>query len=326
MSKTSYYGSALLKIALLVFLFLITACANEKDSSKKENLNFYGSASVFFEGENPAFESRIIVENSLVNFNNSIIAFFDQGAVGNFAVAELGNNGHQFLNATHLNTNRRFSYVLNYNGILYNFFNNGGSIFLEKSLNGINWQLINNGQPVLTSDYLTPNSIYHYIWNVGVTVDSAGTWHMLVEASDISGNGFAGLGYLTAQMVNDTINFDINKSQNFLITQAGNPYVTYIQGKGLLIIYGRITMPNENFGNEWYITAATFDLSTHTVTEYNNFQIGTRNIHVCDPHMVELPDGRTLLSVSFDQSLTYLAYTNHTLSELFDLVSVEPPN
>ena len=77
-------------------------------------------------------------------------------------------------------------------------------------------------------------------------------------------------------------------------------------------------VPNENFGNEWYVTAATFDLNTNTVTEHNSFQIGTRGIHVCDPHLVELPDGRTLLSVSFDQVSTYLAYTNQTISDLYD--------
>lgn len=94
--------------------------------------------------------------------------------------------------------------------------------------------------------------------------------------------------------------------------------MTYVSGKGLLIVYGRITLPNENFDNEWYASAATFDLTNNSVTEHNDFQIGVPGIHVADPHLVELPNSKLLLSLSVNQSSTYFAYSNQSLDAFYD--------
>ncbi len=305
----------------LLLIGLLTACGKESPVNKQAvfTLSLHGSATTFYEKTNPAFNAGAIVENSMVSFQNQIFAFYDEGANGNFTSAELGNSGQNFFNQKILNLDRRFSYVLNYQETLYNFFYKANSIYLEKSTDGLNWQLINNGLPVLNSEP-DPNSIYYNVWNVAVTVDEMGVWHLFVECADIRNNTYAGLAYSTAVMVGDQIDFNPNKSSTFLIQQAGNPYVTNVPGKGLLIVYGQIFLPNENFDYEWYVSAATFNLNTNTVTEHNEFQVGVRGIHVADPHLVELPNGKILLSLSVNQNSTYFAYSDQSMSEFYDLL------
>lgn len=314
----------LLKSFCLAIAVLSTSCAKEKTNNELTTtttsvftLSLFGSAKQFYEKTNPALGAGVIVENSVVNFQNQILAFYDEGANGNFTSAELGSFGGDFLNQKFLNIDRRFSYVFDYQGVLYNFFYRNNSIFLEKSTDGLIWQPMNNGLAVLNSDP-NPNSIYHYIWNVGVTVDENGVWHLVVECSDFRDNGYAGLGYSSAILVGDQIEFDTNKSANFLIQQAGNPYMTYVPGKGLLIVHGRIVLPNENFDSEWYVSATTINLNTNTVTEHNDFQIGVRGIHVADPHLVELSNGKILLSLSVNQNSTYFVYSDQTIESFFD--------
>ncbi|AZZ35396.1 hypothetical protein CIK05_00795 [Bdellovibrio sp. qaytius] len=309
-------ASSIRMIGLAIAVF-ITGCAKEKQINKLYSLQLFGSAKNFYEKDNPALGAKVIIENSLVKFENQIFAFYDEGAIGNFSSAELGESGNDFKRRKSINFGRRFSYVLSHQGNLYNFYQKDNSIFLEKSSDGINWLPMNNGQAVLSSES-GQYSIYYSVWNVGVTVDENDVWHMVVECSDYRGNAFAGLGYSSATLVGDQIEFDTNKTNNFIIQQAGNPYLANVPGKGLLIVYGRTTLPNENFNNEWYVTAATLNLNNNAVVEHNDFQIGVPGIDVADPHLIEVPNGKLLLSLSVHQDSTYFIYSNQTLDSFYD--------
>ena len=298
---------------LLLFSVFIYSCAKESAELHISHgqLQMQGRATTFHSDNLTAFNNALVVENSLVNFSGQNMAFFDEGGLADLKSAFIGTDGSSFTGKKTLaTTNHRFSYVLNYNNILYCFANQGGSIFLEKSTDGVNWTLMNNGNSVLDSE-TDINSLYHFVWNVAVDVDDNGVWQMFIESSDFTGNSYAGLTHSTATMNGDLIEFNTNKSATFVIPEAGSPYVRNVPGKGLLLFYGKM---DENFW--WSVAAGTF--VNNIFTEDSNFKIGAPNIHVCDPHALQLEDGRTLMSMSFDQDSTYLAYSNMSLEQIFD--------
>lgn|GEM_PF-4869777 len=329
MLNASYWGRALPKnisffkivnlfAASLIFEFsLISVSCTKQSSTEQLNppLYFHSKASIFGSNNRPSLGGAIAIENSLVSFQGQTLAFFDEGPAGDLTSANIGSDGSVFSNKRLIEKyDHRFSYVFNYQNVLYDFYNKGGEIYLDKSLDGINWQLINNGQPVLNTES-DSNSIYHFIWNVGVAVDDNGIWQMLIESSDSRGNYFAGLSYSTATMNNDSIDFNINKSSNFVTNKAGNPFLQNIPGKGLLVFYGK-----QDERNLWFITAGI--LVNGTFTEHLEFMIGAPGIHVCDPAALQLADGSTLLSLSFNQDSTYMAYSDMSLEQIFDSLNI----
>jgi hypothetical protein len=307
----------------LIALLLLSGCAKDTISlpPSPQDISLYGSAKeAFYEVDSKAaFNSQIVIENSFVNFNNKILAFYDLKATGSFVLANVDSNGNSTEGSLIAN-NRRFSYVLNHNNILYSFFNQGGYIFVERSYDAINWEILNNGNPVLSSE-ADPNSIFHYIWNVGVTVDDNEVWHMFIESSDYRDNAYANITYSNAMFNGNNIDFNINKSRVPLIEHAGNPYATFVKGKGVLLIYGKLLSPIQDLGEEWYIKAGVFDVNTHMAREKTDFTIGKAKMHICDPHMVQTLDGRLMLSYSYNQIYTHLLYSNKTVFELFDLLA-----
>jgi hypothetical protein len=197
---------------------------------------------------------------------------------------------------------------MEHDGFYYEFVLGSGGIHLYKSSDLFTWTHINNGQPVLKMD----GGIYTQVWNVGVAVDNAGVWHLLVECADMKGaiQGGVGLAYSYTTPNGDNFDFDTNKTASHVIPHGGNPDLKYVEGKGLLSIHGYAAT------GIWETKASTFDGTTWTLHE--DFYIGTPGIHVCDPSLIEMADGRTLLSVSFDQNFIYLANSDLSIEQIYD--------
>ena len=251
-------------------------------------------------------ESSIIygaVESSIVINNNKLTYLFDYGMNGNLSILD---NGYieQLLN------NARFSYIFKNNDTYYMFYTINNSIFLSKSYDLEFWIKINNGKPVLNSK---ENSNYKNIWNVGVTIDNNNVWHLLVEAS-ADGNENAGLIYSYAELENDNIDFNKNINNNFIIEKAGNPWVQYIDGKGLLTVYGKMN------NGTWEVRAAIF--SNGAWKESENFYVGAKDIAICDPHLIEF-ENKIYMTVSYDQVEVRQIVADKTLSQLFDEILYE---
>lgn len=315
-----------IKTALIASLIVsaLTGCAQQPDQPKTAfDLQFDGSATMFTESHALSYNQQGAIENSLVNFNGKVLAFFDPNMNGDFFKAELGSDGKSFIDQQQITSSVRFPYTLVANNSLYNFGSMNGDIYLWKSTDGGNsWALVNNGQPVLhhSSD---PNSIYNQVWNVGVAVDDNGTWHMLVECSvagAVASN--VGLAYSTATMTNDSIDFDSNRSNSQVIPKAGNPFLAFVSGKGLLAVHGVTADPTAQYGDEWFVSASTLATGSNTWIEHKNtFRIGTKGVHVCDPHLVELPAGGLMMTVSMNQDSISTAYApGVTFSSMFNSV------
>jgi hypothetical protein len=250
----------------------------------------------------PIFKNA--VESSIVENNSREMYFIDSGMNGNMTVYE-GNN------VSNLGSDYRFAYVFKDGSTFYNIVKRPGGMYMFKSSNGYTWETVNNGNPVLSE---TPGTIYGTVWNVGVTVDQTGTWHMLIECEQNGDNSKAGLGYATAVMNNDgTINFDLNRSATHAVPLAGNPWLGFVPGKGVMAVYGKINSTSK----EWFIKGATLQGSSWV--EKDNFSVRAPGIHVCDPHVLEI-NGKLKLSLSYDQYSIYELTSDITYSDLYDLL------
>lgn len=309
-----------MKYLIAIIALASVGCAQKKGVG---DLQFHGGATALVQTEARGFQGIPAIENSMVLEDGNVTAFYDPAADGSMVRVDLGSDGKSFNGRqTVLPNNARFSYVLKHGSTLYNFVTIGGSVYLMKSSDGVNWQTINDNQPVLTADS-DRASIYHQLWNVGVAVDDNGTWHLLVESSDATANQYAvGLAYSTGTLVNDRIEFDTNRSAAHVIPKGGNPYLAHVPGKGLFILHGQAYDPNGVFGAEWYTTASVFRYGTNDfVTAKDRWSFGVSGEHVCDPHAIELPNGKTLITVSVAQNSIYLVETNQTISQLFDQIN-----
>lgn len=299
---------------LLVALAALSLVACGPVDDREKDLKSYGTANAFVQTEANAFQGIAAIENSMVHFNGTILGFFDPGADSSMNMVDLGKDGRSFIgNRKVLTSGARFSYVLEHMGNLYNFVTRNGQVYLLTSLDGVTW--LEHGI-VLSSDP-DPNSPWHQIWNVGVTVESDGVFHLVAEIGDSRPNQLGvGLGYARSDLGNFIFNFDSNKSVGHVVPYGGNPYITYVAGQGLLVVHGQAHDPHGPFGSEWYVTASTFD-GTTWVTHKDKFTIGAPSIHVCDPHVIDTPRG-LLMTVSHDQNRLYkLEASGETFATLF---------
>lgn len=302
-----------LKTALVSFLVLIALASIGCAKDQGHDLQFHGDATVFYKSSRAGFKNTPAIENSMVVRDGSVLAFFDPAAVGSMLMADLGPDGTDFKSQqTILTHGARFSYVFFHSGKFWNFVTNG-DVYLYSSDDGLQWRAENNGAPVM---HAVPNTPYAVLWNVGVDISADGTWHLLVEASDgtTPGQEGVGLGYSTATMTTGLINFDTNKSAQHVIPHGGNPFVKALSDGRLFVVHGQAYDPSWDFGAEWYTTAST--IHNGQVTRHPNFALGVRGEHVCDPHMVDLPSGGSMLTVSVAQNSISLAHSNLTIEEI----------
>lgn len=314
-----------MKRLVLISLLALSACAEKpKDLTNDRPLAYLGSAlQLFHDGlERPAFNGLPIVEASLINNGKTIEAFVDIGMQGSFARTDLGPKGTDFTHFDPLQgpKTNRFSYVLFYNGMYYKFIQSDNNIYMLKSSTGVDWDWANGFKPVLNQSP-NPRSIYNQIWNVGATVDDSGVWHMLIECADGSGAATSvGLAYSTGVLNNNSIDFNVARSSTHVIPNGGNPWLQFIPGKGILAFYGVYAKPQGPFKDEWYISAGILPSGSNTWVPKSNFAIGSANIHVADPHAVDLPGGGSMLVISFDQDRIYESFSTKSLSEIYDLL------
>lgn len=309
-----------LKTALISFLAMIALASIGCAKKQGHDLAFHGQARVFSQTQSHAYKNMPAIENSMVVRDGSVLAFFDPAAVGSMLMADLGSDGREFESWTTVMTQgARFSYVFFHSGKFWNFVTNG-HVYLYSSDDGLQWRAENQGNPVM---HAVPNTPYAVLWNVGVDISADGTWHLLVEASDgtTPGQEGVGLGYSTATMVTGLIDFDQNKSAQHVIPHGGNPYVKALPDGRLFIVHGQAYDPAWGFGSEWYTTAST--INNGQVTRHTNFVLGVQGEHVCDPHMVDLPTGGSMLTVSVAQNSITLAHSSLTIEQLANKLAGE---
>lgn len=298
-------------LATISVALVSISCASVKDI----NLEFYGNANNFFQSEKKAYLGHTLAETSLVRMGSDIITFFSDSGRGEYmARANLGVTGYEWSDSRVVVENgSRFTYVFKHGDILYNASTRVDGVYLMSSSDGEEWAEL--GRILSKSD--DPNSKRFNLWNPAIAVDHTGTWHLLVEAADYRNQNAVGLIYATTVVPTTpsygSINFDSTVSNDFVIEGGGNPWVTHIKGKGLLVIHGYIWKPIEPFTNHWYTTASTFD-GVHWTTHADKFRIGVYNIHVCDPHAIEV-NGDIILNVGVDQAFIY---KTHARNETFE--------
>lgn len=287
---------------LIIVLFLLSACGQKKKETQEsiyaEKLSINGFSFV----QNDLVLLNNVVEANAVEYNGGLTYLFDYEMKGNLS---LGTSNSDRYN---IGDNYRFAYIMKHENYYLNFYNVGGSVFLSKSFDLKNWVLINNGQPVLSQ---TANTIYNSIWNVGVAVDDQGVFHLLAETSSTN-NAVAGLAYSTATLSGESINFDANRSNNHVIDLAGNPWIEFVPGRGFVIVYGKLT--NDGL---WYVSAAT--MANGVFTEASSMNLGSPNIHVCDPHVLSY-NGQLIMVVSYDQDTIYELRSSQNMTQFFDQI------
>lgn len=284
---------------LIIALLFLTGCSR-CEHKRDIDLQFKGP---FHQTQKRAFNGQSAIEASLIQLGSNTIAFFDPNTTGIFARANIADFSTQ---QTIQPGNARFSYVMEHNGTLYEFVTRNDGVYILTSMDeGFHW--IEEG--LVLSKSSNPSSNYYQVWNVGVDVDDTGVWHMLIESGIKDATPLdVGLNYSTSTW---PLDFDTNRSANFVIKDAGNPFVKFVPNHGILAIYGAMK-------DVWSTTAATFDGLSWTPHE-DKFYIGAPGVHVCDPHAVETPDHGILLTVSVDQDSIYETRAeNLTFKDLYE--------
>lgn len=263
------------------------------------------------------------IENSLVtDATGGILGFFDPDASGALFRASVDQNGSSSELPIQVGSGFRFSYVMKDALHYYLFALKNGDIHVWRSRDGYSWVEANGGRPVLTHS-ADSNSIYHHLWNVAVTVDNQGLWHLLVECATGNGKpedqGGVGLGYSSASWIDDTISFDAGRTANHVIERGGNPDLKFLPGRGLLVLHGQLNDPTADLGSEWYITASTLRTGDRAFsTHQSKLALGYHGTHVCDPHILNVDSDDALLSYSHAQNAIHFVRTRRSLAELFD--------
>ncbi len=293
-----------MRFLTLLILFALCACSeNTKFSSYKlDSVGGFKQTSL-----ESNYAGTYTIENSLVEMDGTITAFFDPTTDGSLWRADLGVDGKSFINPTKIMNDARFSYVMKHEGILYNFVTRNKTVYLLTSIDGDKW----TEQGTVLTPSTDRTSKYFNIWNVGVAVDDSGTWHMLIESSDATENQMdVGLTYSTTTMVNGRLNFDPNRSATHVIPHGGNPYLKYVSGKGLLVIHGQANDPGL-----WFTTASTLENGTWQ-THKDKLNISHPTQAICDPHAIEIPGG-LMLTVSAGQDSIYRLESTDTFATLY---------
>jgi hypothetical protein len=291
---------------LIIFTILIFSCNKEETP----NLNYYGEAT---KAQGLYLYLDNTVETNIINDNGKIVNHYDYNMKGNLTYSETLNNE----NIKSCNIQIRFPYVIKYQNKFYAFgwkHPEQYNIYMWESNDGINW---NNCKLVLSKSN-DPNSIWYYIWNVGVTIDKNGICHLLAECAPKGENqNGVGLSYLTCTF-DENINFDNSKTESQIIPGGGNPYLYYSEEKNsILVIHGMIYTNYKNFtADYWFTTASTFNIDKNEWnTNFDKFSFGEKNIHVCDPHAINI-NNNIFIVFSWDQDTTYGFFIKGNLEDL----------
>lgn len=303
---------------LALIMITLTACGKKPEGPRMFPFTFTGSIGAeFYQGASLNLGANRVVDSSILNVNGELKVFFDYGDWAFVGLSYL-NSDLSDHNVMIKKSDMNFTYTIFRNGTYYNFGLIGRDVYLDKSVDGVNWQRINGAQPVLRHD-ADETSDWNQVWNVAVDVDQNGVWKMAVECSDSAPNQLhVGLCYTEANMSGDFIDFNSSKVSKQVVLHGGNPYLKILPGRGVLIVHGEVNNPYGVFGAEWYVTASTLkDGDTSFITHQDKFIIGTPGIHDCDPHVAEF-NGEMIVNISVDQSHVSTAKSRLTQENLFD--------
>jgi hypothetical protein len=299
------------KSTIILMISLLSLCCSKRPTQYRDT-RYYGpvliQGSDFVLTATPLYTST--VETSMVTQNDEPIylpSFVPLS--GNIAIDRL--DGTVPLT---VDSGIQHAYVLQHDGVYYNFYKANNGIKVKLSHDLIEWVEMNDGALVLTEDR---NTDWRYTWNPGVAVDDQGVWHLLVECARNADQSDVGLCYATSKLEDGSLNFDANKVQSKVIDGSGNAWVGFVPGKGVFTIYGKVNTPTQSYGNEWYISGAV--LKNGVWIENEKFHIGFPGIHICDPHLLETEDGTTML-ISYDQHSVYELKSPKSLSEIYDSI------
>jgi hypothetical protein len=282
----------------LLFVLLVGCAAKESTTSP------------MMVSQNSIFSNEQVtstgVESSLVNNGGQLSYLYDPLMNGTLNLAQLNSVGTRTIDET-IGQGKRFSYVFAHGSDFYMFATLNNSIYAWVSTDLSSWSPLNNSLPVLSpAPGITQN-----LWNVGVDIDDQGVWHLFVEASAGS-NADAGLAYFTATLNGTSLDFNPSRPTSFTVAKAGNPFVRFIPGKGLLVVYG------DQSNEFWDVNAMT---STDGVNwTVSDFEMGIEGIHVCDPTM-EVVGDTLYLGVSVDQKEVHVMSVQMSFDQFFDLIT-----
>lgn len=322
-------------VAILFLILAFSAC--QLDRALPPML-YTGSAGSLFEERtpNPAMGGRAAIEASLIVEGDTVYNFFDCTEDGRIFLESASDqfvSDWQEVIFSPILTGVNLPYTFKLGNLYYTFaiktVGNDG-IYLWKSSDKVNWQLINGGSPVLSrSD--DPRSIWYNIWNVAVCADPDGKIYLLAECGRQGSLTAAtvGLGFSWGYLENDCLDFDQHRSQIHVLPGGGNPWMEFLPDKDAIIFACGFLQASSPFGSVWWIGAGTASLSADLYepsswnTDQGRFALGAPGVHVADPHLVELPTGKAgklLMTFSFNQEYIYSAFADCSLGELYDLL------
>jgi hypothetical protein len=317
-AKGLFWNTIVAAIIWAFVIWLLYGCGQGRPAHP--TLEFKGSAAqTWYSGPAPAFNGASAIENSLVYVGTNIFAVFTTGGSGDMYEANLGPNGDDFHSIYTGNLPRvAYPYTLQVGNVYYTFaqIHGGKDILLWSSADAIHWTIENGGLPVLTASD-DPNSIWFMLWNVGVTVDDQGTWHLLAECATQGGE--TNLCYASSP---DEFHFDDGKQNTVAIPHGGNPWLQFLPGKGLLAIHGQAGIP-DLYGPVWYTTASTLPIgATIWTTHTDKFTIGATGYHICDPAALQMKGGRIMMTVSNDQAWIDIVYSSNSLEDFWNKLTL----
>lgn len=286
----------------LSLLLLTVAC------QKTPTISTNGLAtSLFVQHEVVSHEAVFAVENSYVYHGDELVTLYDLNASGEMSLATLDEDYKGLLNnQTVLPEGARFSYVIEANSQYENLVTRGSNIHLLTSADLINW----SEQGVILPGNPDKTKLNHQQWNASHCYDENGDRQMIVEA---------GTGMVTNQLDVQLTHY-INEVPSDVAPMigGGNAWLGCIDGKGLLAIHGSVHGEN---GSRWIVRASILPQGEKAwkTLPIGSFAFAAKDLDVADPHLIELKDGRILMSMSFAQnsSSTFITKEKMSFTQLY---------
>lgn len=197
------------------------------------------------------------------------------------------------------------------------------SVYLYSSTNKTSWTIANSGNPIFTPTGVSTDW-HREVYNAAAVV-VGGTIHFMIEGYNPSISNFYSIGYSSASWPG-AINF--NTGIQKVITNAGNPSLISVPARNALIVTYSADQ-GDNYRCRLLmatgLTAANLHLPASWVTS-QNFQLSKPNHDYSDPYLCDLTSlGAThnvLLAYNLDQTHGRQAYSNLTLTQLYDSLTV----
>lgn len=248
------------------------------------------------------FNEPTTIEASTMTVDGELRAYIDPTYTGEFELKVRNADGRWEFRPVSGIGYSRFHFTFQHDGVFYTIATKSGGVFLWESPDGLDWEEANGGLPILSGSP-DPADPWHKMWNVAIAVDASGTAHLICECSDGSpGQSAVGLTYAAVPWNPDSMSFNGARSAEQAIPGGGNPDLKALPDGRLLAIYGKANRSDPAFGDAWHVTLAFRNPDGTWEERQDLLRIGaTKGIHIADPHLTDLPEGSSLLTLSWDQ-------------------------